>query len=108
MDKILIQCRPHRHGERGALYYFVGYDRDKDNLFEDWIFLDWGATQRATNQGIIKWGMRSNQRDGAMANFMWTEADRIPEYCILAKNWGIKKRNSGIVPEPSTQFDLPF
>ncbi len=72
-------------------YYFVGYDRKKTNCLQNWIFLDWNAIQRATNQGRIVWKVRSNRRDGAMANFKYIEVWKIPIDCVIAQDWDGEK-----------------
>jgi hypothetical protein len=97
-------------------YYFVGYDRghldcstrDGQNksrvdfekelntgacsickqpfTFQDWILLDWPATQRETARGNIRWRLRDNGRDGALSSFRWAFFGDFPMACIVASS----------------------
>jgi len=66
-------------------YYFVGYDTDNSETFNDWILLDWPAVQRATLQGRIQWHENRNRHDGARASFRYAYFDEIPPDCIVAR-----------------------
>jgi hypothetical protein len=67
-----------------AQYYFVGYDRNKSCTFQDWILLNWPATQQATAQNLIAWDCRPNLEDGARANFRFAHFDIFPPFCVVA------------------------
>lgn len=60
-------------------YYFVGYDREESEEFQDWILLDWAATQRATGQGRIIWTDQVNNNDNARASFRYATTYQIPD-----------------------------
>lgn len=66
-----------------ADYYFVGYDRTGANSFQEWVLLDWPATQRATAQNRVDWQENQNMRDNARASFRYAEFDTFPDECVF-------------------------
>lgn len=81
-----------------AQYYFVGYDRNETNDFQDWILLDWPAVQRVTAQEKIKWLFQPNREDGARANFTYAPFAAFPPECVVACS-------AVLVPSPQSKLE---
>lgn len=82
-------------------YYFVGYDRLQKNSFQEWCMLNWPLTRQMTNQGFIKWLVRSNKRDGARANFKYVDFGMIPPRCVAHGMWGGMERMENVAQQPA-------
>lgn len=68
-------------------YYFVGYDRNNANNFQEYVLLNWPAVKLLSQQGRIPWGETRNTKDGARASFRYAPFWRFPSECVLKSNY---------------------
>ncbi|HSG61639.1 MAG TPA: hypothetical protein VLA24_09420 [Pseudomonadales bacterium] len=70
-------------------YYFVGYDRIRENDFQEYILLNWPMVKSLSQQGRIDWGLNTNKKDGARASFRYANFWQFPADCVMDSRYTI-------------------
>jgi hypothetical protein len=71
----------------GVQFYFTGYLNNKQTAFDLWVLANWPSIVLATQNNKIEWLSNSNIHSNALANFKYTQMDKLPNDCIIACSW---------------------